>query len=152
MISTHCIIAAMGVQNMELKLRPAVVLLIIKNVDYGGVAYKNMQKSRLGEKYNSIRHSKDPFYSNYMLKIFLSKLTRSGEGATGQRQVETALKAMKMTNFMFTVENQPENLTLKKKRLSGLLRKRSYLLRSFYSYLRGRLSAFKMLHFALKNL
>ena len=33
--------AAMGVQNMELKLRPAVVLLIIKNVDYGGVAYKN---------------------------------------------------------------------------------------------------------------
>ncbi len=111
-----------------------------------------MQKSRLGEKYNSVRHNKDPFYSNYMLKIFLSKLTRSGAGATGQRQIETALKIAKLSNFVFKHEHQNANIILQKKRAQGVLRKRSYLLRTFYTYLRGRLSTFKMLSYALKNL
>jgi len=111
-----------------------------------------MQKSRLGEKYNAIRHYKDPFYSNYMLKIFLSKLIRSGAAATGQRQIETTLKIAKLSNFIFDHNFELNNILLKKKRSIGLLRKRHYVLRTFYTYLRGRLSTFKMLHFALKNL
>jgi len=111
-----------------------------------------MQKSRLAEKYNSLRHNKDPFYSNYMLKIFLSKLTRSGAGAIGQRQIETTLKIAKLSNFIFQQEFQLTSVILQKKRSRGLLRKRPYLLRMFYPYLRGRLSTFKMLGTALKNL
>lgn len=126
----------------------------IKNVVYDvtKIDLVPMQKSRLGEKYNSLRHNKDPFYSNHMLKIFLSKLTRAGAGATGQRQIETTLKMAKLSNFIFQHERPTENIILQKKRSWGLLRKRSYLLRTFYMYLRGRLSSFKMLHFALKNL
>ncbi len=111
-----------------------------------------MQKSRLCEKYNAMRHPKDPFYSNYMLKCFLSKFIRSGASATGQRQVETSLKLSKIVNFKFTDEIALADLLLKKKRKSGSLQKRSYLLRTFYSYLRGRLTTFKMLQKALKNL
>ncbi len=111
-----------------------------------------MQKSRLCEKYNAMRHPKDPFYSNYMIKCFLSKFTRSGASATGQRQVETSLKISKTTNFKVTNEIKMTDLLLKKKRKNASLHKRSYLLRTFYSYLRGRLTTFKMLKSALKNL
>jgi len=111
-----------------------------------------MQKSRLNEKYNALRHHKDPFCSKYTLKIFLSKLTRSGAAATGQRQIESTLKAAKLSSFFFESELKKSEILLKKKRRLGLLRKRHYILRIFYPYIRGRLTTFKMLHFALKNL
>lgn len=113
---------------MVQKLRLVVFHNLIINGVYDDSATKSfMQKSRLGEKYNSVRHNKDPFYSNYMLKIFLSKLTRSGAGATGQRQIETALKIAKLSNFVFKHEYQNANIILQKKRSQGVLRKRSYL-------------------------
>jgi len=111
-----------------------------------------MQKSRLCEKYNAMRHPKDPFYSNYTIKCFLSKFTRSGASATGHRQVETSLKISKIANFKFINEVKTSDLVLRKKRKNVTLHKRSYLLRTFYSYLRGRLTTFKMLQGALKNL
>ena len=111
-----------------------------------------MQKSRLCEKYNAMRHPKDPFYSKYTIKCFLSKFTRSGSSATGHRQVERSLRISKTVNFKVINEIKASDLVLRKKRTNVILHKRSYLLRTFYSYLRGRLTTFKMLQKALRNL